>query len=80
MNTQFEANTNTDPAGAPTLVFATLPTLVTEPGNINTLLGSVGFKVNPVGELLITINGLFSINKQGLRDSFTPLVGLDYSF
>ena len=37
VNTQFEANTNTDPAGAPTLVFATLPTLVTEPGNINTL-------------------------------------------
>jgi hypothetical protein len=80
VNTQFEANTNTDPTGTPTLVFATLPTLVTEPGNINTLLGSVGFKINPVGELLITINGLFSINKQGLRDSFTPLVGLDYSF
>jgi hypothetical protein len=78
--TTFEANTNTNPAGPPTLVFATLPTLVTEKGDINTLLGSVGFKVNPVGELLITINGLFSINSQGLRDKFTPLVGLDYSF
>ena len=80
VNTRFEANTNTDPTGAPDLVFATLPTLVTEKGNINTVLGSVGFKVNPVGELLITINGLFSINKQGLTDNFTPLIGLDYSF
>jgi hypothetical protein len=40
----------------------------------------VGFKVNPVGNLLLTVNGLFSLNKNGLRDDFTPLIGLDYSF
>ena len=50
------------------------------PGDVNTLLGSVGLKINPVGNLLITINGLFSIGKEGLQDKFTPTVGLDYSF
>jgi hypothetical protein len=61
-------------------VSATLPQLQSEPGNLNTLLGSVGVKINPVGNLLLTVNGLFSISKQGLQDKFTPLVGLDYSF
>ena len=80
VDTTFTANTNTDPTAPPTLVSAVLPRLVVEQGNLNTLLGSVGFKVNPVGNLLLTVNGLFSINKRGLHDAFTPLVGLDYSF
>ena len=76
----FTANTNPDPTGPPTLVSATLPQLQSESGDLNTLLGSVGIKINPVGNLLLTVNGLFSISKQGLQDKFTPLVGLDYSF
>ena len=79
-NQTFEANTNPTPGGPPQLVSAVLPRLVVTPGNLNTLLGSVGLKINPVGNLLVTINGLFSISKEGLRDRFTPLVGLDYSF
>ncbi len=71
---------NTSPAGPPVLVSAVLPRLITHTGNLTTLLGSVGFKVNPVGNLLLTVNGLFSLNKNGLRDDFTPLIGLDYSF
>jgi Putative MetA-pathway of phenol degradation len=76
----FEANTNPTPGGPPNLVFATLPRLVVNPGDVNSYLGSVGLKINPVGNLLITVNGLFSLGGQGLKDKFTPLVGLDYSF
>jgi hypothetical protein len=49
-------------------------------GNVNTLTGAVGFKVNPFGNLLVTVNGLFSLTKKGLQDKFTPLVGFDYAF
>ncbi len=79
-NHTFEANTNTNPGAPPNLVFAELPRLVVNPGDLNTLLGSVGLKINPVGNLLITINGLFSLGGDGLQDKFTPLIGLDYSF
>ena len=79
-DTVFTANTNPSPTGPPNLVSATLPRLVSESGDLNTLLGSAGIKINPVGNLLLTVNGLFSISKQGLQDKFTPLVGLDYSF
>jgi hypothetical protein len=54
--------------------------LTARPGDLNTLLGSAGFKVNPVGNLLITLNALFSLTKKGLQDQFTPVVGLDYAF
>jgi hypothetical protein len=76
----FVANTNPNPKAPPVLNSAVLPRLITHEGNLNTVLGSVGFKINPVGNLLLTVNGLFPLNKNGLRDDFTPLVGLDYSF
>jgi hypothetical protein len=79
-NATFVANTNPSPVTPPVLNSAVLPRLVTREGNLTTFLGSVGFKVNPVGNLLLTVNGLFSLNKNGLRDDFTPLIGLDYSF
>ena len=79
VDTLFEANASTDPAN-PNIVSAVLPRLVTTPGNINTLLGSVGVKINPFGNFLLTLNGLFPLNSEGLQDGFTPLVGIDYSF
>ncbi len=48
--------------------------------DLNTLIGSAGFKANVVGNLLLTVNGLFSITKKGLQDTFTPVVGFDYAF
>jgi len=77
-DTRFEANTN--PSGVPNIVSAVLPRLVTETGQVNTLLGSVGVKINPFGNFLLTLNGLFPLNSQGLTDGFTPLIGIDYSF
>ena len=64
-----------------TLVSAVFPRLVVNPvTNQNRMLGSVGLKINPFGNLLVTINGLFKLDNKGLQDKFTPLVGLDYSF
>jgi hypothetical protein len=79
-DTRFEANTNPDPTAPPNVVSAVLPRLVTERGDVNQLLGSVGVKINPFGNFLLTLNGLFPLNSQGLLDGFTPLVAIDYSF
>ncbi len=79
VDTLFEANASNDPT-QPNIVSAVLPRLVTSPGNLNTLLGSVGLKINPFGNFLLTLNGLFPLNSEGLQDGFTPLIGIDYSF
>jgi Putative MetA-pathway of phenol degradation len=80
VDTEFSANTNRNPAAPPTIVTATFPRLVAEEGDINSLLGSVGVKINPFGNFLLTVNGLFSLNREGLQDDFAPLIALDYSF
>lgn len=74
----FQANTN--PGGPPNIVTATFPRLVAEEGDSNALLGSVGLKINPFGNVLLTVNGLFRLNREGLQDDFAPLVGVDWSF
>jgi hypothetical protein len=79
VDTTFEYNVNptTDPVD---LRSTTLKQLVATQQDATSFLGSVGFKINPVGNLLITVNGLFSLNNRGLQARFAPLVGLDYSF
>lgn len=79
VDTTFQYNTNpaTDPVDLHT---ATLKQLVATEQDSTSVVGSVGFKVNPVGNLLVTVNGLFSLNGRGLQAKFSPLVGLDYSF
>jgi hypothetical protein len=79
VDTLFTANASTDPAN-PNIVSATLPRLVTRQANITQISGSVGLKINPFANFLLTLNGLFPLNSQGLQDGFTPLVGIDYSF
>jgi hypothetical protein len=51
---------------------------VTESYNIAN--GSAGLKFNPAGRLLIDLNVLFKLDNSGLRDSLTPLVGIEYAF
>jgi hypothetical protein len=48
--------------------------------SLHTVLGSAGVKYNIWGNLLVTGNVLFPLTDGGLRDKFTPLVGIDYSF
>jgi hypothetical protein len=47
---------------------------------LNMTLASIGAKYNIWGNLLVTGNVLFPFTKGGLRDKFTPVIGLDYSF
>ncbi|MGE0454870.1 MAG: hypothetical protein AB7O37_09810 [Vicinamibacteria bacterium] len=42
--------------------------------------GSLGFKANPGGGLLIDLNVVFKLNDSGLRDRVTPLFAVEYSF
>jgi hypothetical protein len=48
--------------------------------DLNLLLGSVGLKVNPFGNMLLTTNVLFPLTKSGLTDNLTWMAGFDYSF
>jgi len=47
---------------------------------INAVQTSLGAKVNVSGNLLLTVNYIFTLSTGGLKDEATPLVGLDYSF
>ncbi len=80
MNHTFQANTNPNPATPPVIMEATLPRLVAVRGNLNPLVGSVGVKLNPFGNFLLTVNALVPINREGLQSRVVPLVGLEYSF
>lgn len=80
VDTTFQANTNNDRTTPPVIVTRVLPRLVSEVKDSNSLFGSIGFKINPFGNFLLTINGLFSLSDEGLKDDFAPLVGFDYSF
>jgi hypothetical protein len=64
----------------PREIHQTFPGLTSSTASINTWQGSIGFKVNPVWNLLVTANVLFSLNRKGLQDSVSPLFALDYSF
>ena len=42
--------------------------------------GSLGFKANLFGRLLLDVNLLFKLDEHGLRDKVTSLIGVEYSF
>jgi hypothetical protein len=48
--------------------------------NFNVTSGAAGLKINAGGRLLLDFNVLFKLDKGGLRDKLTPLVGFEYSF
>jgi hypothetical protein len=58
----------------------TFANVIFQTGSFNVANGSVGFKFNPGGNLLLDVNVLFKLNDSGLRDKLTPLVGFEYSF
>jgi hypothetical protein len=49
-------------------------------GNFNTSKGSIGFKFNPVKNLLISANVLLRFDHNGLRYDPVPLAGISYTF
>jgi hypothetical protein len=48
--------------------------------DLHLLLGAVGVRVNPFGNMLLTANVLFPLTKRGLTDKLTWMAGVDYSF
>ena len=58
----------------------TFPDITFQQRNENELSGAFGFKFNPKGRLLVDANVLFRLDKHGLRDNVTPLVGIEYGF
>jgi hypothetical protein len=48
--------------------------------NLNMTNGSIGFKVNPVSTVLLSVNILFEMNQAGLRAPVVPLVGISKTF
>jgi len=78
---------NTDPndldpqPGDPNVVTSIFPnTGILEEESRYALNGLIGLKINVVGNLLVSVNGLVAFTGDGLTDRFTPLVGVDYSF
>lgn len=61
-------------------VGSSFPNIHFETGSFSVVDGAVGLKINLGGKLLADFNALFKLNDAGLRDTFTPLVGIEYSF
>lgn len=75
---RYNANMGAEPQ---VIESAEFPLLDYEAGSgIELYTASVGVKLNVHGNLLLTLNGAFPLNKQGLRDDFSSLIGIDYSF
>lgn len=75
----YHAKTGPNATAADTsAVFARLTTRPDQ--SLTTVNGSVGLKMNLGRTLLLTLNGFFPFTREGLRDSFTPMIGVDYSF
>lgn len=53
---------------------------ITGQGNLTSLIGVAGIKVNLTRTLLLNANALFPLNDSGLRIKFTPVIGFDYTF
>jgi hypothetical protein len=49
-------------------------------GSFDSRSGAIGFKVNPISDLIASFNVLIRLSHSGLQDRVTPLVGLSYAF
>ena len=58
-----------------------LPELSGTESDLDLWFGAAGLRFNPVGNLLISANALFSLGDEGLQsDDVLPVVSIDYSF
>lgn len=79
-DTTYDYNTATD--GSVSLASVDLPTLTIsgEDTSVSEYSASFGFKLNVWDTFLLSANGLLPLNDTGLRDDFSTLFGVDYSF
>ena len=54
--------------------------IYTGPGSFSSNYVSVGGKLNPVGNLLVTANCFFKLDNNGLHNKPAPMIGLSYTF
>jgi hypothetical protein len=54
--------------------------VATTNGSYNRTDGSIGLKVKPFGNLIVTGNLLVKLDQGGLRQRLAPMIGLSYSF
>jgi hypothetical protein len=59
---------------------STFPNIAFTHDSLNTVNGSIGVKASLSQHLLIDANLLFAVNRNGLRDKVTPLLGIEYAF
>jgi hypothetical protein len=57
-----------------------LNTVSVTSGNLNSVLGAIGVKLNPGGSFLVSAHVLFPLTESGLRSKVTPVIGIDYAF
>jgi hypothetical protein len=50
------------------------------PGNLHAMLGALGAKFNPTGDLLLSGNVLFPLTDSGLKTRLAIVLGIDYAF
>ena len=67
-----------DPARPVTAAF--FDEFAQRPGNLTLLLGTLGAKFNPTGDLLVSASVLFPLTDAGLRSKWSTVVGIDYGF
>lgn len=58
----------------------TTPNLIRTAESVNITKASVGLKVRPFGNLLVTGHALVSLNDGGLQADVVPLLGISYAF
>jgi hypothetical protein len=59
---------------------ATFEEFSRRPGDLSLVTGAAGIRFNPRGNFLLSAQVLVPFTQAGLRDKFTPVIGVDYSF
>jgi hypothetical protein len=57
----------------------TFPAIAFQKSGYSLMSGSTGFKINPTGNLIVTVNALFRLNHAGLHSKVVPLIGISYT-
>lgn len=66
--------------GLPPITSTAFGTVEPQSGNLTSVLGTVGVKLNPARSILISAHVIATLTDRGLRRRLTPVIGFDYSF
>ena len=66
--------------GIPAALSTAFGTVETTSGSLPTTMGTIGLKVNPTRNILVSAHLIATLTDRGLRRRLAPVFGLDYSF